>query len=238
MDRRYLIFERSAHSVVYFAQGQTTEEAIWNYISEMSSSAVRHEDGTITDDALQYPHPLAYIEAMEKIHHEWQIRELPDWAWTDLFSEIFCGESMDGSPSVIADCRKHLIKDIPGSRAKAFVWYLEQGTLVTFYHKKGAFNITVQKRYLWNWDGIKLTVEEWTGGYDEIINSLSLMPPRWRSEKQKATVYPFRPLEPVLKGGYAASTRIVVLSPDVAAKFADSEAANQALRAFAAEHSL
>lgn len=161
---------------------------------------------------------------------------MPDWAWTNPFSEIFCGESLDGPPAVIAECRKRLVKDVPGSRAKAFVWYLAQGTLVTFYHKKGAFNITVLKRHLWNWNGREMTVEEWTGSYDEIVNSLNLMPPRWHSQKQNAVAHPFRPAELVLSSGYAAGTRIVVLSPDVAANFADSEAVNQALRAFAAEH--
>ena len=233
-----MIFERGAHSVVYFVQGQTTEEAIWNYISEISSSATRHADGSISEDTLQYPHPLAYIEAIDKIHHEWQIRDLPDWAWADPFSEIFCGESMDGPPEVIAECRKRLVQDVPGSRAKAFVWYLNQGTLVTFYHKKSPFNITVLKRYLWNWNGTELTVKEWAGDYAEIVDSLSLVPPRWRSQKQNTVTYPFRPSEPVVKGGYAAGTRIVVLAPDVAVKFTDSETVNEALRAFAAEHSL
>ena len=230
MDQRYLIFQRDAHSVVYFAQGQTIEEAIWNYISEISSEAKRNADGSLSEGAVQYSHPLAYIEANEKIYHEWQIRRLPDWAWADRFSEIFCGESIDGPPSVIAECRKHFVKDFPGSRAKAFVWYLEQGTLVTFFRKKGAFAITVLKRYLLDWDGNELTIEEWTGDYEEILQSLSLIPPRWRSKKQGAGVYPFRASEPVLKGGYAKGSRIVVLSADIAAHFPDSETVNEALR--------
>lgn len=230
MDQRYLIFLRDAHSVVYFAQGQTTEEALWNYIREMSSEAKRNAEGSISVDSIQYPHPLAYIEANEKIHHEWQIRRLPDWTWEDPFSEIFCGESRDGPLDVIAECRKHFVKDFPGSRAKAFVWYLEQGTLVTFFRKKGAFTITVLKRYLWDWDGKELTIAEWTGDYAEITRSLCLMPPRWHRQKQGAAAYPFRPSEPILKEGEARGSRIVVLSADVAASFPDSEAVNEALR--------
>ncbi|MGI4788675.1 MAG: hypothetical protein ACRYFS_07470, partial [Janthinobacterium lividum] len=197
-NKRYLIFSRGAHPVVYFVHGQTTGEATWNYIRELSPEMKRNADGSISDGAIQYSHPLAYIEATEKIYHEWQIRELPDWTWTDGFSEIFCGESQDGPLSDIEECREHFSEAFPRSRAKAFVWCLKQGHLVTFYRKLRASKIKVLKRYLLNWSGRQMTIEEWIGGYEEIVDALDLLPPRWRSEKQGGATYPFRPPKEVL----------------------------------------
>ncbi len=37
---------------------------------------------------------------------------------------------------------------------KAFVWRLNEGTLVTFYQKQ-KYQIKIIQRYLWHWDGNK-----------------------------------------------------------------------------------
>lgn len=176
MDETYLIFEGGAHPTVYFVQAFSVNDAIWKYIMGLDTGAILQADGSVLEDGEYYPHVLAFIEASEKIHSEWQIRKMPDWVWQTPLVEAFCGESQDGPAYVIAECREHFAKAFPKSRAKAFVWYLKQGTLVTFYRKKGLFNIIVLKRYLWNWDGQLLTVEEWDGDYRQIIDSLDLEP--------------------------------------------------------------
>lgn len=228
MDKHYLIFVRNSHSVVFFVQGRTPTDALWNYIAGEDDQVTLNADGSLTEGAHDYAHPLAYIEATEKIYHEWQIREVPDWAWSDSFAELFCGESTDGPPSVIADCRRQFVKDIPHSRANAFVWYLKEGALVTFYRKHGP-QITVMKRYRWNWDGHRVTVEEWVGDHEQIVQALYLKTYRRRSQ-QGDLQYPVRPLETVPFDAYGNGSRIVVLAPDVAAKFDDSEAVNRKLR--------
>lgn len=233
MNKRYLIFLRYVHSVVYFVQGETPTEAIWNYISEINRQVVLNPDGSITVDTDNYPHPLAYIEANEKIYHEWQIRELPEWAWKDSFSEIFCSESQDGPLSDIAECRERFQVDFPKTRAKAFVWYLKQGHLVTFYCKKPS-GIVIIKRYLLNWDGSQLTVEEWVGDYEQIVQALDLTPPRLQGQQQGVKKYPTRLSNAVPVDAYGKGSRIVFLSADVAANFSDSDAVNAALRNFVA----
>ena len=177
MSKRYLIFEGSVHSVVYFVQAHSTTEAIRAYITGLSGAITIDEQGTVRDGENSYPHPLAYIEARAKAHGEWQIREMPDWLWQGRFVEAFCGESEYGVASIVAECRGRLAAAFPRVRARAFVWYLKEGTLVTFYRKK-AFQITVIQRYLWNWDGCKKTIGEWTGDYDAIVDGLLLEPPK------------------------------------------------------------
>lgn len=182
MNETYLIFVRNAHSVIYFVQASSINEAIGKYVSSMDDKVVLQADGSVLSGDDQYPHLLAYIEANEKRYGEWQIRKLPDWVWQTPLVEAFCGESKDGPARDIEECRKHFVEAFPKSRAKAFVWYLKQGTLVTFYRKQGPFNIEVLKRYLiprryiWDPNSHILTVEEWDGDYQKIVDSFSLEP--------------------------------------------------------------
>ena len=176
MNKTYLIFVRNAHSVIYFVRAISLSEAMCKYITEQSSKVVLLPDGSLQDEDIHYPHPLAPIEANEKVHGEWQIRELPEWVLQGHVVEAFCGESQDGPASVIAECRKHFAEAFPKARAKAFVWYLKQGTLVTFYRRKNPFEVVILKRYLWDWDGNNLAIVEWKGGYEQILESLETMP--------------------------------------------------------------
>lgn len=177
MNRHFLIFERGAHSVVHFVRAATITEAIRSYLAEQNSEIVFQSDGSLLEGKTRYEHLLAYVEAHYKVYDEWQIRELPEWAWLDAVAEVFCGESADGPLSIIDDCRPRFESRFPGVRARAFLWYLREGTLVTFYRKR-ANRLTILQRYLWNWDGHTLTVEEWHGGYEEITKALFLFPPR------------------------------------------------------------
>jgi hypothetical protein len=164
--------------VINFVRAESLIEALWLYIVNENDSATRLADGSVKDGSIYYTHPLAYIEAMYKIPQgvcEWQIREMPEWAWNDPYNEIFCGESSDGPTEVIAACRKQLLQEIPYSRAKAFLWYLKGGkTLVSFYRKAKPFQITILKRYLYEWDGKNELIDEWSGTYGELVNLLNI----------------------------------------------------------------
>ena len=97
MNKTYLIFDRDTHSVIYFIQAVSVKEAICKYIVEQrDDDVVFLPDGSVQDEEFHYPHPLAYIEASEKVHGEWQIRELPEWVLQGSVVEAFCGESQDG----------------------------------------------------------------------------------------------------------------------------------------------
>src|SRR5688572_29599328 len=136
MNKRFLIFERGAHSVVHFVQASGATEAITRFIVNQNSRTLLKLDGSVQEGLHFYPHPLAYIESVYKAQGEWQIRELPEWVWQAEIVEAFCGESEDGPASIIADCRAHFAREFPRRRASAFVWYLRDGALVTFYQKK------------------------------------------------------------------------------------------------------
>ncbi len=183
MNKTYFIFERHTHSVIYFVQAMSVKEAICKYIlDQRSDNAVFLPDGSVQDEDVHYPHPLAYIEASEKVQGEWQIREMPAWVLQGSVVEAFCCESQSGPASDIAECRERFKVGFPKARAKAFVWYLKQGHLVTFYRRENPFEIVVLKRYLLKWHGIEWngdpgpTVLNWDGGYEEILNSLDVMP--------------------------------------------------------------
>ncbi len=175
MNKRYLIFEGDAHSIVYFVQALTATDALKDYIEGLGNRVVVNNGGSVQDGESSYPHPLAYIEATAKTHGEWQIREMPDWVWQGRFVEAFCGESAYGVSAVVAECRERFEAAFPRVRARAFVWYFKEGTLVTFYRMK-ARQMTVIQRYLWDWDGNKKTLEEWTGDYEAIMDGLLLEP--------------------------------------------------------------
>lgn len=177
MDEVYLIFFRYAHSTIAFVRGASVTDAIWNYLREENSPPLTiSPDGSVHQDGVSYPHVLAYVEANYKIGTEWQIRHLPKWAWTSRLTDVFCGESEDGPREVVNYCRPLLRQTHPRSRARAFVWYLNQGTLVTFYRKTKPFQIEVLGRYLYNWNGKTETIEEWHGDYQALADSLSLEP--------------------------------------------------------------
>ncbi len=183
MNKTYLIFERMTHSVIYFVQAVSVKEAICKYIADQRREKVVFlPDGSVQDEDEHYPHPLAYIEAREKVHGEWQIRELPEWVLQGSVVEAFCGESQSGPAWDIAECRERFKADFPKARAKAFVWYLKQGHLVTFYRRKNPFEIVILKRYLLKWHGIEWNgdpepmVLDWEGGYEEILDALDIVP--------------------------------------------------------------
>ena len=173
-NKLFLIFDKGAHSVVYFVRAKSLREAILQFLLNQNHELKLEADGALREGAASYPHPLAYVERWYKIYGEWQIRELPEWTLQQPVSEVFCGESEDGPPEIIAICRRELQKRFPRSRAPAFVWYFRQGTLVTFYRKGKSGQIEILQRYLWNWNGRAETVEVWNGDYEQLLTELNV----------------------------------------------------------------
>lgn len=173
MDETYLIFEHHAATVVSLVRAATLTDAVCAYIAQRTEEdTVLQPDGSLRVSGQNYPHPLAFIEASFKVDSEWQIHLLPEWGGAGQRVMEFAGEDARYPAEMIEDCRPIFRKMFPRSRAKAFAWFLEQGTLVTFYHKTRPHKITVLARYLWSWASGTLTVEEWHGDYQQIANSL------------------------------------------------------------------
>ena len=168
----------SGHSVVYFILAENVTQAMARFLVNQNDFLTQLANGYLLEGLDLVRHPLAYVKANYKIHGEWQIRELPEWTLQHQVAEVFCGESSDGPAEIIAICRTELKKIFPRSRPRAFVWYLKQGTLVTFYRRGKPFQIEVVKRYLWNWHGHDETLEEWAGDYEQITADLAVEPIR------------------------------------------------------------
>lgn len=176
MEEMYLIFERREDICVSFIRAASLTDAVRAYLdTRTKQGVVTGPDGSIIIDRQSYAHPLAFIEAGFKTDGEWQIRQLPKEACTATVTE-FWGDDTRYPAEMIDACRPYFRKAFPRSRAKAFAWYLEQGTLVTFYHKPKPYTIIVLARYLWSWASGSLTIEEWHGDYQALADSLSLKP--------------------------------------------------------------
>ena len=120
------------HTYINFAYAETPLAAIHNYLNSEEMGGLLNEDGSVSVEhgsrkVVDYPHPLAYIEARYKQHHEWQIREIPNWVLTTDYSEGVSGEDAGYIHTYVDDCLPHFRRLFPRVRARAFIWYLRQG---------------------------------------------------------------------------------------------------------------
>ena len=147
-------------------------------------------DGSITvpdGNKLEiYPNMLSCIETNCKAYEgvEWQIRQIPDWAFEVREVELFCGEDSSDIEAHIKSCRPYLRRDHPRSRAKAFVWYLNDGCLTTFYNRRKYAPIEILGRYFERKSdeiGVPYaSVVKWEGTDEDILNQLHLWPESYR----------------------------------------------------------
>src|SRR4051812_34323677 len=131
MGRAFIIFSggRGNHSDVYSVRASTPLAAIQRWMLEMSWDLVFRPDGSVLmpngRKPILYPHPLAYIEANEKVFTEWQIREIPVGAWEKECEGLFCGECAYDIEGHVERCLPIFRQEFPRSRSRAFVWYLQ-----------------------------------------------------------------------------------------------------------------
>ncbi|BDI31662.1 hypothetical protein CCAX7_37130 [Capsulimonas corticalis] len=171
MTNHYLIFEKSAHAVIHIIQGGTLTEALWNYIVRDQTEATLQEDGSVFAWGTLYPHPLSYIERWHKIEGDWQIRDLPDWAWSDPSAQVFADKGPYNTALATESCLAKFRKRFPKADAQFFVWPLKTGVLVTFYQQKH-LELKIMKRYLWVWDGKREKISEWKGDEAQLAEEL------------------------------------------------------------------
>lgn len=180
----FLIFRSvpGSHSYVSIANGSSLLSAICSAITSDDASAVLLDNGglTIADDSrtISYPHPLAYVEANYKIAGAWDIRHLPETAWSvPYFEGALVTENPDCLNDVVSLCKPLFRKEYPRKRCLSFVWRLESGKLVSFCRKTGPFQIEVLVRYLVSADD-STDIMRWTGTYDDLLKSLWTGPVR------------------------------------------------------------
>lgn len=187
--RHFITFRRTpGHCATYLVQAETLRDAIIKQALE--DGATIGENGTlISDDGwggkTVYEHPLAYIEAEEKVQRGskewlgWQIHELQVQHWEAEYAEVFCSENPGDVEYYIEFCRPLLRKHYQRSQAHAFVWYLYGGPLVTFYRsrkRRRMWPYQVLGRYQILWSEYP-NPQEWQGTYDDILEQLSLHVP-------------------------------------------------------------
>ena len=202
----FIIFERAiGHCVTELVQAASLREALTLYVTKVFAVKVNGE-GYLTSNAgtkdPPYLHPLEFIEANCKATSKfdelewdgknvrllngssWEIRLLPELAWQANFAEVFCSAEPWSLGEYIGLCRSALRQQFPRTRVRAFVWYLHDGPLVTFYRRKrNRDSIEIVKRYIIHWQRQNyprpyvLTsemVQEWQGTYDDLLTQIKL----------------------------------------------------------------
>lgn len=179
----YLIFEapQDGHTVVAMVQATSRYAAMKRYVEEeYSPRYVRFNDGGSVTDVnslrpVTYPHLLAFIETKGKARGDWQMRRLPESTWEAPYRQVFCGEHGPDVENYIELCRPVFRKEFPRSRAHAFLWYLTDGYLVTFYRRprRSGLPLQILKRYIILHETYP-QVLPWEGTYEEFLNRLDL----------------------------------------------------------------
>ncbi len=203
--QHFIIFERDlGHCVTHLIRATSLQEALTKFAVKQCGAKLRTDGNVILWDDVTYFHPLAFIESEYKSHDKfdelqwdtkndkllngacWEIRALPAEAWEAETAEVFCSAEPWSLGEYIDLCRAELRKKHPRSRARAFVWYLNDGPLVTFHRRQNRARpqpIEVVGRYIIPWqrqhwpNPFSLTaemVQEWHGSYDDILSQMRI----------------------------------------------------------------
>ena len=130
-----------------------------------------------------YAHPLECIESEEKSQdglydQSWEIRELRDEHWGAEFAEVFCSANPSEIEERLSNHAATPFREaFPKSRARAFVWYLKDGPLVTFHRRvnpRRRWPVEIIARYLLPWDE-RGQVPQWHGTYDDILEQMKML---------------------------------------------------------------
>ncbi|BDI34446.1 hypothetical protein CCAX7_64970 [Capsulimonas corticalis] len=189
----YIIFQRTfAHCITELIQAPSLTEALAAYAVKECGAKICDDDSLIDTTGIIYPHSLAMIESKRKAdrkydelqldasggelinHSSWEIRELPSEAWNAPSADIFCSANPDEVSGYIRLCRTEFRKQYPRSRARAFVWHLVDGPLVTFYQARDRDYrrpIKTLKRYLIPWSQWP-DVQEYQGPHQDIVDQM------------------------------------------------------------------
>jgi len=175
--RRYLIYYRvrGSHGYIALAHDESMVGAIGKYLSDNEQDLLFPSDGSVLcrggSHELSYPHVLAYVEALYKTTGEWQIKQVATQALNGTgIDDLLVCEHPDEVDAAVRRCRPNLWRDVPRSRARAFLWYTSVGTIVTYYKKRRDYQIDVVGRYLIHRRDNQIS--RWEGGYNELVSLL------------------------------------------------------------------
>jgi hypothetical protein len=185
--KHFIMFQRTGgHCTTWLVRAPTLRDAMQQYVLAQGAQAELLKDGSLSVDdgyggKIVYAHPLACIEAEEKTWAGWEVRELQEEHWQAGFAEVFCSENPHDLKEHIQHCLPLLRQRYPRSRARAFVWYLRDGPLVTFYrraYQRRRRRIEILVRYHIPWTEWPRAYE-WEGTHDTILEQMvtnSLLP--------------------------------------------------------------
>lgn len=201
--QHFIVFERTAgHCYTRLIRAGSLYEALITSIVADSLKSIHRDSVLTTPDGTTYSHPLAYIESLCKSNDKfdelqvrdkdnqllngqsWEIRALPAEALNAEVADVFCSAEPWSLNGYISLCRAEFRKKHPRSRARAFVWYLNDGPLVTFHRRLNKAHrspIEIVGRYLIPWQRqhwprpytlSQEMVQEWHGTYDDLLEQL------------------------------------------------------------------
>lgn len=179
--RHFVVFAAQAHPSVWLIKAETLLAAVGNYIEGEWLDAYKDGKWSVPDGyggKHIYEHPIEYLEQQEKCDYTWNITELTDAHWNSPFAEAMCADNPWEIKSYITDALPARQHAQPGKKPRAFVWYLQDGPLVTFYErvrKKGAKRIQVTERFSMPWKTYPQAFA-WNGTYDDIAAQLKAGP--------------------------------------------------------------
>lgn len=176
--KHFGIFRRTeAHCANWLVSAPSLRDALVIYALDQCANARLREGRSIAVDdgyggEIVFDHPLACIESEEKTGGEWQVRELVKGHWEAAIAEVFCSENPADVNEHIEACRPLLRWRYPRARAQAFLWHLNEGSLITFYRSRRRQSIEILGRYILPWSGWP-QAQEWRGDYDDILAQLA-----------------------------------------------------------------
>ena len=191
ISRTFVIFRRTdGHCAMWLVKAPSLAEAFTKYYVSETLDAEILEDGSIRTQGcgsvkVVYAHPLECVESELKSYdglcgNSWELRELSEQHWQADFAEVFCSADPDDVARYIERCRPLFQTSFPQSRARAFVWYLKTGPLVTFHRRKDKrcrHPIEILGRYHIPWKTWP-EAHAWCGTYEEIMEQMALEYPR------------------------------------------------------------
>lgn len=196
----FLVFRRSAgHCYCDLVNASDLSAALVNYVVEEHGAEALGSSGLVRFQGREY-HALELIEWWDKAdrkydelqeddhgnllnHKSWEILEIHPKALEQSIAS-FCTAEPASVTGYIELCRKVFRKGHPRSRAKAFLWYLYDGQLITFHSVMdrdmnhppailGRYLLRNQKHlYPQPYVPTEDMVEEWTGTYDDLVSQL------------------------------------------------------------------
>ena len=185
--KHFIVFQRrEGHCATWLVGAASLNEALMKYFVQIDGSVEILNDGSIRTQGwgnipVVYESPLECIESELKSSdgiwgNSWEIRELQDQHWQADFAEVFCSADPSEIANHIRLCQPLFHKEFPHSRARAFVWYLNSGPLVSFHRRKKKrcrSPIEVLRRYHLPWKTWP-KVTEWHGSHDDILEQMAI----------------------------------------------------------------